>query len=118
MDSIEDDTLWSEIKEFCPCLGEGWSSTKDSYTECPVHYNGQLHPESVLLLLDDPFKLEEEQRKSSLRWNVSQAKLKKLSLLKEIQVLDLNIIKWELEIINKTPTLKMPAMAALPKEGW
>jgi len=30
----------------CPCHGSGWAlSEVDTWHKCPIHYNGQAHPE-------------------------------------------------------------------------
>ena len=38
---------WAEADaDRCPCHGNGWAlSDVDTWHECPIHYNGQMHPE-------------------------------------------------------------------------
>lgn len=39
---------WAEEDETaCPCRGNGWAlSDVDTWHECPIHFEGQLHPDA------------------------------------------------------------------------
>jgi len=47
--------FWAEKRaDRCPCRGHGWAcSDLDTWHRCPVHYDGQRHPED-----DRPEELE------------------------------------------------------------
>lgn len=104
---------WFHMDETkCACLGQGWAQVDNQlWKECPVHFEGQLHPETRVLLLDEPERLVEEERKSRLRFQIDDAKehiTKFQSLLKEQQT---RLVKLELELINRTETVRgMPAI--------
>jgi hypothetical protein len=107
-----DEQFWAELDENrCPCAGEGWAQTDIfQWKECPIHFHGQLHPESKDLLLDDPARLEEEDRKSQLRYKIASCKAAVehyQGLIRDQQKL---MVQFELELINKTVTVQMPAV--------
>jgi hypothetical protein len=93
----------------CACQGLGWAeSAKDVYVECPVHYEGQLHPDTLALLLDEPDRMVEEERKSRLKYRIKDARSKITGAQEKLR-------KMELELINRTPTVRaMPAVKYEP----
>lgn len=99
----------------CPCQGTGWSKQPD-WVECPIHHHGQLHPEAKILLLDEPGRLAEEERKSYLRWRIDQVRDFANDLTQKLRQASYELVQLELELINKTPTI--PNMAAIvePRE--
>ncbi len=102
---------WADLDDKkCPCKGTGWAKRRNAWKQCPVHFSGQLHPESRDLLLDDPKRLKEFERRSHLEWRVSMAHTE----LKELQLredkLKNQIQKLEAELINKTRTVEMEAV--------
>lgn len=104
---------WVEMDEHrCACQGLGWAEvSKDRYAECPIHYEGQLHPDTQALLLDEPNRLAEEERKSRLHYHIKEARTKIASFQKQIRDEQEKLVKLELELINRTPTVKaMPAI--------
>jgi hypothetical protein len=103
--------FWAEMDDHhCPCGGSGWALRTVSFQECPIHYTGQLHPQSRDLLLDEPDRLREEERKSHLRWKIQQSKDKITLLQKQLKHEQTTMVALELELINRTPTTKMKAM--------
>lgn len=94
----------------CPCQGVGWSRQPD-WTQCPIHYHGQLHPEAKTLLMDEPGRLAEEERRSFLRWRISQVRDFANDLTQKLRQANYELTQLELELINKTPTI--PNMAAV-----
>ena len=49
----------------CRCRGSGWAlSEVDTWHECPIHYKGQIHPESY----DGEEGWEEANQESMRRW--------------------------------------------------
>lgn len=107
---------WGEVDEnLCPCKGNGWANIKDDWDQCFVHYTGQLHPESRLLLLDEPLKLREEDRLSRLRWQIKQSEMIIQSLLAQLKIEYKHLRKAELELTNRTPTIKVEAVSYPPK---
>jgi hypothetical protein len=104
---------WVEMDENkCRCRGTGWAEvSQDRYTECPIHYEGQLHPDTQALLLDEPNRLAEEERKSRLQYHIKEARIKILDFQKQLKAEQEKLVKLELELINRTPTVKaMPAI--------
>jgi hypothetical protein len=103
---------WAELDDhLCPCKGGGWAEiNSDIYKECPIHFIGQLHPQSRSLLLDDPNRLADEERRSQLRFRIQEAKDQIASHQKSIKEAQGQIVALELELINKTPTRKMEAV--------
>lgn len=104
--------FWAELDdERCPCRGGGWAQTDvEQWKECPIHYHGQLHPQSRNLLLDDPEAMQEEDRKSQLRYKIKACRAAiahHQDAVKEQQKL---LVQFELELINKTATVKMQAV--------
>jgi len=98
------------------CLGWIELST-GSWAQCSIHYEGQLHPDTLALLFDEPAKLREEERKSALRFQVRQTRTLIASLQMQIKLEQQNLCRMELELINKTPTIKaMPAVKDTPLE--
>ena len=101
---------WVEIEEKnCPCKGKGWAF-RDKWVECPIHFIGQLHPESRNLLLDDPVSLKEEERKSHLKWriDVHQTELEQIQIREQKLKNQIRILQSEL--ISKTATVRMEAV--------
>ncbi len=48
-------------EEHCPCHGYGWNlSELDTWHQCPVHYNGQPHPDEDELRMAAMEEWEEE----------------------------------------------------------
>lgn len=102
--------FWAEMDEaHCPCGGTGWASRND-WVECPIHFKGQLHPQSKELLLDDPTRLRNEERRSHLKWKVDLHKAEISDLKIKLQQMQASLLTLELELINKTPTTEMPAV--------
>lgn len=104
--------IWAELEEeHCPCQGTGWAQMVDeSWETCFIHYRGQLHPESKMLLLDDKARLQEEERRSHLRWKIEKTREKIATLTAQLKQEQAALVKYELELINKTPTVRMPAI--------
>lgn len=94
-----------------PCLGTGWVKVMDdTWEECGVHYHGQLHPLSRQLLLDDPKLLNEEEICSHLRWKIKMNQKRVTELAMRLNEEQAELSKYELELVKRTPTLKMPAV--------
>lgn len=106
---MQEGCVWSELEEeHCPCQGSGWAQMEDeSWENCFLHYKGQLHPESKLLLLDDEKKLQEEERKSHLQWKIRESRKMIADLSLKLKNEQAMLVAYELELINKTTTLKM-----------
>lgn len=105
--------VWCELEEDdCPCQGSGWAYC-DSWQECPIHFRGQLHPESRSLLLDDPVTLSQEERKSFLRWQIEQSRVKINTLKQQLRQEEAAFNAMELELVKRTPTLKMEVISML-----
>lgn len=104
--------IWSELdEEHCPCQGTGWAQMSDeSWETCFLHFKGQLHPESRMLLLDDKARLQEEERRSHLRWKIEKSHNLIAELSSRLRKEQAALVQLELELINKTPTVKMPAI--------
>ena len=104
--------IWSELdEEHCPCQGTGWAQMSDeSWETCFLHFKGQLHPESRMLLLDDKTRLQEEERRSHLRWKIEKSHNLIAELSSRLRKEQAALVQLELELINKTPTVKMPAI--------
>lgn len=103
---------WMEIDEDkCRCRGLGWAEVpSDKYIECPIHYEGQLHPDTRALLFDEPNRLAEEERKSRLHYQIREGRARITEFQKQIKLEQEKLVKLELELINRTPTVKaMPA---------
>ncbi len=99
----------------CECHKEGWRQTNGEWEKCSLHYRGQLHPESRILLLDEPARLREEVRLCKLRWKVEQSKDKIDKLVAQLLAERNNLLKLELELTNRTPTIKVE-MVHFPKD--
>ena len=91
----------------CPCLGTGWSEQKQEWKQCPLHFIGQLHPDTQALLLDDSTRLQEEARKSFLRYRIEQQQEVITRLNEKVREASQELLQLELELINKTPTRRM-----------
>ena len=110
-------SFWAELDDSnCPCNGTGWGEIIDEWEECPIHFHGQLHPESRLLLLDEPIRLREEERKSQLHWSINKVKKEINDITATLKNHYLNLKQLELELTNRTPTLKVEAVQ-LPLEA-
>lgn len=103
--------FWAELDEKdCPCDGSGWAEFVSQTEQCPIHYNGQLHPDSQALLLDEPDRLREEERKSNLKWRIGKVQATITELQTNLKEAQKTLVGLELELINKTPTVKMQAV--------
>ncbi len=108
--------MWAQIEEKdCPCKGSGWALQAD-WEECPIHFYGQLHPQSRDLLLDDPPRLKEEERKSQLRWRIVSREIEIVTLQSRIDKLKLECKKMQSELVSRTATIKMEAVK--PEPNW
>jgi hypothetical protein len=106
-----DPAFWAELEEKdCPCEGQGWADISGKTEQCPIHFQGQLHPDSFALLYDEPDRLREEERKSMLRWKIEQARQTITELQASLKEAQKSLVHLELELINKTPTIKMQAV--------
>jgi hypothetical protein len=109
---------WAQLDESeCPCEGKGWGQVDlNEWRECPIHFVGQLHPETCSLLLDEPNRLDEEKRRALLRYEIRAGQAAVRELQKQIKVEQDRLLKLELELVNKTPTVRaMAAVTADPK---
>jgi hypothetical protein len=113
---MKQNDVWANLEEaHCPCQGTGWAQMEDeSWENCFLHFEGQLHPESKLLLLDDAKKLKEEERRSHLRWKIQKARSSIQELNSKLKNEQAMLVAHELELINKTPTIKMAVV--IPEE--
>jgi hypothetical protein len=104
---------WAQLDdEACPCEGKGWAQVDLSeWKECPIHFVGQLHPETCTLLMDEPNRLVEEERRSLLRYQIREGQNQVRDLQQKIKTEQARLLKLELELINKTPTVR--AMQAI-----
>lgn len=100
--------MWAELDDIdCPCLGSGWADIiPDEWQECPIHFHGQLHPQSRLLLLDEPKKLAHEERRALLNYQIQQSKNKIQEMQNQLKREQGKLFKLELELVNKTPTIR------------
>jgi hypothetical protein len=104
---------WADVDEGrCPCHGSGWAQVDlDVFKVCSIHFAGQLHPQTRMLLLDEPDKLAEEERKNGIYFQINQLRDRNYNLHLEIQNNKHKVFVLELELINRTPTVRaMPAM--------
>lgn len=80
---------------------------------CPVHFEGQLHPNTRALLLDDAPVLAEEERKARIRFQIAE----KREYIAEMQRLaregQATLFKLELELVNRTATVRNMAAVKL-----
>lgn len=99
---------WAELDDDkCACHGCGWVETsQDKWMECPIHFNGQIHPNSKALLLDEPDRLADETRKSYLRYQIRESQNKIDDAQSALQREQQKLKQLELELINRTPTVK------------
>lgn len=105
------DNFWSELDESdCPCHGTGWADVDGKDETCALHYRGQLHPETQALLLDEPKRLAEEEKKSTLKWKISQCSDRITALKTQLKLEEIELNKLTLEMINRTPTTKLSAV--------
>lgn len=107
-----ENTFWAELdEEICPCSDTGWADINNNWEQCPVHFDGQLHPESVALLMDDPKRMEEEERKSKLRYKIAKERLAISELSAQLRKHQEEIVRLDLELVNRTPTVRyLPAV--------
>jgi hypothetical protein len=97
--------------EECACDKTGWDNLDGNWGECPLHFVGQLHPETRDLLLDEPGRLAEEDKKSRLKYKIKlcQTSIDKLQL--KLRAEQERLHKMELELVNRTITVRgMPAV--------
>ncbi len=107
---VHDESFWAEREDIdCPCQGEGWADIDNEWTECPVHFQGQLHPETYALLLDDP-KLAETERKSILNWRIAKVRSELAEMQMKVRHAQYDLHLLELELVNKTATIQMKAV--------
>jgi hypothetical protein len=107
----------------CPCDGFGWAEVDlGVWKECPIHFAGQVHPETSVLLLDEPDRLSEEIRRNKLKWQITQERdaIYDLQLaLKERQAV---LAKLEHDLISRTPTVRamhaVPSVSELDEVDW
>jgi hypothetical protein len=107
------DDHWCHMDESkCPCGGQGWAEVDNgTWKECPVHFEGQLHPETRVLLLDEPAHLAEEERKSRLNYQIKTTREQIKELQGALKNQQQHLVALELELINRTATVKgMPAI--------
>jgi hypothetical protein len=78
----------------------------DLWKECLIHYEGQLHPETQALLLDEPKRLTEEERKSRLQFQIKETRECIADLQGSLKEQQKRLVKLELELINRTATVK------------
>ena len=99
---------WAELDEHrCACRGLGWvEAGKDKYVECPIHYEGQLHPDTMALLLDEPERMATEERKAKLHYQIRESKTKITLLQDQLKAEQYKLFQFELELINRTPTVQ------------
>lgn len=109
---MEDDIIYEPDEDTCPCGGLGWVEAGQAWHECPIHFEGQLHPESKQLLLDDLRSLQEEERKSILNWKIGQVRKRIADVQQTLRAEQATLVMLELELINRTTTIKMPAIAS------
>jgi hypothetical protein len=103
--------------EECACDETGWDNLDGTWKECPLHFVGQLHPETRDLLLDEPGRLAEEEKKSRLQYKIKlcQTGINKLQL--KLKTEQERLHKMELELVNRTVTVRgMPAVTLGIKE--
>lgn len=99
---------WAELDEHkCACRGTGWADVStDKSVECPIHFEGQLHPQTQALLLDEPNRMVEEERKSRLRFQICESQRRVVDLQNLLKAEQEKQVKLELELINRTPTVR------------
>jgi hypothetical protein len=109
---------WAELDEhICACRGTGWAERGGGHlVECPIHFQGQLHPETKALLFDEPDRMSEEERKSGLRFQIRETQAKIAHHQGQLKIEQAKLVKLELELINRTPTVK--AMTAVKPEEF
>lgn len=100
---------WMHLDEkVCLCHGSGWAeSAPELWEECLVHFEGQLHPQTRVLMLDEPSKLLEEERKSILQFKIISSHEYISELQKKIRYEQERLVNLQLELVNKTPTIRM-----------
>jgi len=105
----EASSYWFELdEERCPCRGSGWAEVDvDMHKTCPIHYNGQLHPHTRNLLADDAKRLQEEEKKSRLKFKIQEGRQQVAELENKLRETQRQIVSWELELINRTPTRRL-----------
>ena len=108
--ALHDESFWAELEDIdCPCQGNGWANIDNEWAECPLHFYGQLHPETRDLLLDDP-TLAETERKSVLNWRIAKARTELAEMQVKVRHAQYDLHVLELELINKTATQQMKAV--------
>ena len=104
--------FWAELEDKdCPCQGTGWGYLQFNWEECPIHYEGQLHPDTKALIMDDSILLEKEIKRAYLTWKFNQARDKVKQLRKMLDQAESDSLQLELELVNKTTTRKMSAVS-------
>jgi hypothetical protein len=116
MEISSDENFWAELdEEKCPCQGTGWAEAIHEMVQCPLHFKGQLHPETQALLFDEPKRLKEEERKSLISFQIEKTKEKIAELEAELRQQRYQLHMLELDLINRTPTVKMKVV--IPPAG-
>lgn len=109
---------WAQLDEKdCPCQGTGWAQVDvDQWKTCHIHFEGQLHPETRTLILDDPPLLKEEERKARLKFQINEKKQYIADMQKLVREGQEALLKLELELTNRTITI--PGMPAMRPEAY
>jgi hypothetical protein len=83
----------------------------DLWKNCPIHFEGQIHPQTRALLLDDPALLKEEERKCRIKFQILEKKQYIADMERLAKEGQIALFKLELELINRTVTVRsMPAI--------
>lgn len=109
---------WAQLDENqCPCKGTGWAEVDNGiWKECRIHFEGQIHPDTRTLLLDEPARLAEEERKSRLRFSIEQTRARISELQIQLKEEQSRLLKLDLELVNRTSTVRaMPAVKIIPE---
>lgn len=104
------------VRDICSCDKTGWLlQLNGEWKECPTHFQGQLHPDTQTLLLDDIKNLEEEERKGHLKWLIKNQRQHIANLSQKLREAQMQLTQMELELINKTATIKLEAVKIPPE---
>lgn len=114
---------WATIdRETCPCHGTGWAlSQLDTWHRCPIHYVSQVHPESFDEKTDIEVVFEEEESYAEIvleqELNDTRQLIERLQA--HLASAQAKLAALELQLVNSTPTVKMPAaVSSTFDEGW
>jgi septal ring factor EnvC (AmiA/AmiB activator) len=100
----------------CNCNGGGWIDNGNDYEQCIVHYCGQLHPDSIRLLQDDPTALQLEKKRAEIKYKLMLNYEKLSELQTSMNSVKNQIAHLELQLTNSTPTLRN-IKAVIPEEA-